>query len=635
MKSSKTRLAIGFLSASLVLLSPPISEADDTVTSPAAHAVRALHLIEGQRYGEAIPVVQALVDQTPNDPLPYQLRGVLDLYLGDLKAGSRDFQAAAAMLPKNATTSLGQSLMQMWTGHLDTAAASLTSIQQIDGLTSTQTGDLATTMAYLAYLRNSGDSTKFALPATDATDDPLRRELAALAVAKVNPDAGAALLITFLSDPGGAPRVVEDAGLRASFQTDTPIEPVVTDLSLQKTYLASMSDQLAQAAQRNRTSSKSSGIITLKPPADLSSQTAMVTYSIDDRLAGVVNSPPYEYEWDTKNYANGKHAIRIAALDSSGESLSSTDQRTFVKNTQSRVQNAGLTTNISLETRVWNLLRLRPSREAAEWALADLSEAKGDLASAKAHRVIAAALNPNYKDARHFARSAFGGNSAKLIKAVKAGDLGGLWIGPKSLKRVALTFDDGPNPQKTPLLLDALDKADAQATFFVVGARALESPDIVRRMAASGDDVEDHSFTHQNMAQTSPSVTEAEILRTSVVIRSLTGKPPRFFRPPGGQRNPAVYQLASQYGQRVALWTIDCIKYEEAGSSKALITYVMAHLKPGAIILMHNGMDGTIAAIPRLVAALRAKGYEPVTLTELMSSGAPAQTAAAKHKTRG
>ena len=148
----------------------------------------------------------------------------------------------------------------------------------------------------------------------------------------------------------------------------------------------------------------------------------------------------------------------------------------------------------------------------------------------------------------------------------------------------------------------------------------------MRRIAERGDDIEDHSYTHPNMAQTAAPIAESEILRTTVVIRVLTRKQPRFFRPPGGQRNPVVYRLASQYGQKVALWTIDALNYEEAGSPQGLIEFIMKHMQPGAIVLMHNGMDSTIAAIPGLVAALHTKGYQLVTLSQ-MTSATPAKAA--------
>ncbi|MDQ2687665.1 MAG: polysaccharide deacetylase family protein, partial [Armatimonadota bacterium] len=282
-----------------------------------------------------------------------------------------------------------------------------------------------------------------------------------------------------------------------------------------------------------------------------------------------------------------------------------------------------------LEARVWSALRLRPSRKVAEWTLANLLDKQGDHASADAHRAVAAALDANYKDARRVARAVFGGTAAALRAVSNAQPLG-LTIGSTAHKQVALTFDDGPNPLKTPALLDALDKADALATFFVVGSRAEAAPELIQRMAARGDDVEDHSYTHPNMAQSPPAVAEAEILRTSIIIRALSGRQPRFFRPPGGNRDLVVYQLSRAYGQTVALWTVDALHYEEVGTPQSLISYVMAHVKPGCIVLMHNGMDTTTAAVPGLIAALRAKGYEPVTLTQLTSGTAPIKAVSIK-----
>ncbi len=194
-------------------------------------------------------------------------------------------------------------------------------------------------------------------------------------------------------------------------------------------------------------------------------------------------------------------------------------------------------------------------------------------------------------------------------------------------KEIALTFDDGPNPAKTPALLDALDKAQAPATFFVVGSRAEQTPDILRRMAQRGDEVENHSYTHPNMNLVIPSVAESEILRTSVLIRAMTGHQPHFFRPPGGNANASVQHLSRAYGLSLAYWTVDALHAEDVGSASGLIEYVVSHVHPGSIVLLHNGTDVTTASIPALVAALRAKGYKLVTLSEIAqgkTTGKPA-----------
>ena len=269
------------------------------------------------------------------------------------------------------------------------------------------------------------------------------------------------------------------------------------------------------------------------------------------------------------------------------------------------------------------MLQLKPSRKAAEWAIAQAALASGDHVSADAHLANAAALDPAYKDGRRFARALFGGSASTPPVS--------LWKGDGSRNEIALTFDDGPNPAKTPALLDALDKAHAPATFFVVGSRAEQVPDILRRMAARGDEVENHSYTHPNMNLVIPSAAESEILRTSVLIRALTGHQPRFFRPPGGNANESVQHLSRLYGLSLGYWTVDALHYEDIGSSQGLIDYVVSHVHPGSIVLLHNGTDVTTASLPALVTALRAKGYSLVTLSQL-AQGKPSAKPAAMPK---
>ncbi len=151
----------------------------------------------------------------------------------------------------------------------------------------------------------------------------------------------------------------------------------------------------------------------------------------------------------------------------------------------------------------------------------------------------------------------------------------------------------------------------------MVGSRAEQAPDLLRRMTARGDEVENHSYTHPNMNLVIPSVAEEEMLRTSVLIQAMTGRQPRFFRPPGGNADGAVQRLARSYGLGLAYWTVDALHAEDVGSPSGLVQYVMQHVRPGAIVLLHNGPDVTAAAIPSLVAALRAHGYSLVTLSKI------------------
>jgi len=335
-----------------------------------------------------------------------------------------------------------------------------------------------------------------------------------------------------------------------------------------------------------------------------------------------VSGRPYSFAWDTRQAANGTHVIQMEALDAAEQTLL-TQTRTV------RVRNAGRAAGYDAqgnldsaafaqaEQRVWNLLRLHPARKVAEWTLANILAHQGDSAGAQLHREIAAALDPDYQNARAFAKSLYRGSAPLMAR------LDGFWLGSPQGNQIALTFDDGPTAAHTPTLLDALEKTQTPATFFIVGARAAENPDLVRRMAARGDAIENHSYTHPNMTQAITSDAEGEILRTNIVIRLLTGKQPRFFRPPGGNADPQVLQIARNYGLATAFWTIDAINAEEDGFPKALVAYVLKKARPGAVVLLHNGSATTAAALPALVSALRSRGFHLVTLTQLAALPAP------------
>jgi peptidoglycan/xylan/chitin deacetylase (PgdA/CDA1 family) len=147
--------------------------------------------------------------------------------------------------------------------------------------------------------------------------------------------------------------------------------------------------------------------------------------------------------------------------------------------------------------------------------------------------------------------------------------------------------------------------------------RAVESPDSLRQMAAYGDCVEDHSFTHPNLTQILPGDILPEILRTAVIIQAATGKWPHFLRPPGGNTNSQVLQTARICGLSGAFWTIDALPAEESGSAQAVSNWVISRARPGAIVLMHNDIDTTVEAIPSLVEGLRKHGYKLVTIRQL------------------
>ncbi len=613
----------------LTSITDSAAQAEDLKAAYQAQAAWALHLLETGRYGEAEDAAQNLVVSYPDAAMPYELRGTTALYVGSVSRAWADF-AKASELGRDPAASYGQALCAMAVGKPETAQAALTAARQTDALTETQAATVETAHAYLAYLKGDFHGAQTSA-AQDAADDPLRAEVAALAAYRLDPKAGAARVAQTLTTASGVPDVREEDGLRPTFEVGLAVEPCVIEPDLQAMYADRLKGNLDDAARKQGTVTSLSGTADLSAPVNLPAQTTLVSFSIDGQMAAMVNQPPYAFHWNTAHVANGTHTIRVDAVDDYGNTLLSQTQTVRVVN-----KDAGSVTPAkeeddpkrqALMARLWNLLRLRPSRKVAEWTLAQAALAGGDRVDADAHLANAAALDPSYKGGRRFARALFG-SPASTIGRVASTQPVSLWRGNATRKEIALTFDDGPNPLKTPALLDALDKAQAPATFFVVGSRAEQAPDILRRMAERGDEVENHSYSHPNMNLVIPSVAESEILRTCVLIRAMTGHQPHFFRPPGGNANDAVQHLARMYGLSLAYWTVDALHAEDVGSSRDLIDYVMSHVHPGSIVLLHNGTDVTTASVPALVSALRARGYKLVTLSEVAQGAGAAKPAA-------
>jgi peptidoglycan/xylan/chitin deacetylase (PgdA/CDA1 family) len=124
-----------------------------------------------------------------------------------------------------------------------------------------------------------------------------------------------------------------------------------------------------------------------------------------------------------------------------------------------------------------------------------------------------------------------------------------------SLRKLAITFDDGPNPAMTPKLLDLLDRHDAKATFFLIGRFARECPDLVRETSARGHVIGNHTETHPNLFRLRPSEIQVELRLCCAAIRNALDAPPKWFRPPWGLRNPWVAATTRELDMRVVMWT--------------------------------------------------------------------------------
>ncbi|MBC8140428.1 MAG: polysaccharide deacetylase family protein [Armatimonadetes bacterium] len=188
----------------------------------------------------------------------------------------------------------------------------------------------------------------------------------------------------------------------------------------------------------------------------------------------------------------------------------------------------------------------------------------------------------------------------------------------KAENHIALTFDDGPHPDTTPRLLDALATANARATFFVVAERAARYPALMRRIVAEGHAVGVHGLRHRTMVTQSAARIKAELHEAVSIIEKATGVPlprPVLLRPPYGFRTATVSQVAHEEGFRCVAWSLDGRDYD-AVSADDLAERIMARLQPGDIVLLHERPHAPTAAeaLPRLLAAIREKEYAPVAL---------------------
>ena len=196
-------------------------------------------------------------------------------------------------------------------------------------------------------------------------------------------------------------------------------------------------------------------------------------------------------------------------------------------------------------------------------------------------------------------------------------------------KRLALTYDDGPNDPHTRHLLDVLAKHEVRATFFLIGRYVQQQPDIARGILAAGHTVGNHTFNHPLLIFKTAAEIRHELSECSRAIADVVGEPPRFFRPPFGGRRPAILRIAREMGLEPIMWNVPGNDWK-APSAEAIVANVAKQLRGGDVILLHDGShqnigvdrSQTVIATDRLIERYKSEGYQFVTIPEMM--GKPA-----------
>ena len=189
-------------------------------------------------------------------------------------------------------------------------------------------------------------------------------------------------------------------------------------------------------------------------------------------------------------------------------------------------------------------------------------------------------------------------------------------------KLIALTFDDGPWVIQTDRILGILKNEGIHASFFMLGERAKNHPDIARRVAEGGHTIGNHTYDHRLLTVASPAVMYREIAYGLSSIRSASGVKPAWFRPPYGSIDTTVWAQTRALNMRVALWDVDSRDWSKPGVAR-IVANAETNVRAGSIILMHDGggtRDQTIAALPIIIRDLKARGFVFVTLDQLASA---------------
>jgi peptidoglycan/xylan/chitin deacetylase (PgdA/CDA1 family) len=184
---------------------------------------------------------------------------------------------------------------------------------------------------------------------------------------------------------------------------------------------------------------------------------------------------------------------------------------------------------------------------------------------------------------------------------------------------IALTFDDGPGPF-TPRILSVLESSNVSATFFQVGSLQHYFHDATTQILARGYPIGDHTQTHAPMSKLPRKEQQAQLLQQASAIGDYGAPFPRMFRPPYRLYDNTTLSLLQSYKMLMVLWSVDTEDYKRPGV-QAIVNAAVSGARPGAIILMHDAggpREQTVQALPQIISALRAKGYQLVTVPRLL-----------------
>lgn len=187
-------------------------------------------------------------------------------------------------------------------------------------------------------------------------------------------------------------------------------------------------------------------------------------------------------------------------------------------------------------------------------------------------------------------------------------------------KKVAISFDAAWGADRTQKILDTLAEHDAKATFFLVGFWTRKYPDLVRKIDGAGLEIGTHSNTHPNMPKLSETQMDLELSASKASITEITGKEVKLFRAPFGDYSDKMMNACKKADLTVIQWDVDSLDWKDL-SAKEMSERVLSRVKNGSIVLFHNDGKFTPEALPVILLGLKNKGYEVVSVGDLLLKG--------------
>lgn len=193
-----------------------------------------------------------------------------------------------------------------------------------------------------------------------------------------------------------------------------------------------------------------------------------------------------------------------------------------------------------------------------------------------------------------------------------------IYQGDSSKKQVAIVINVDWGEDIVPKMVEVLAEKDAKATFFITGRFAEKYPDIVRQIATSGQEIENHGYAHPHPDKLSVEDNATEIRKTEEILQNITGEKTKFFAAPYGEHSKNVLQAVSDNDYQLIMWTLDTIDWRDSELDVIIERASGEKVVNGAIILMHP-KEHTLEALPQIIDNLRTKGYTLVGIAELVA----------------